>query len=133
MILLDTHIWLWWVIQEQKRLPEQFRARLEDTGETLAVSAASVYELSYLVERGRIALSLSLDNWLDLALEKAGISVISVSAAIARRAAGLKAIHGDPVDRILIATAVECDANLMSFDGKFSLYPELSGRLITGL
>lgn len=47
LLILDTHIWIWWVEQD-KRLPEHVRELIEDSNQQVAVSAASVYELTLL-------------------------------------------------------------------------------------
>jgi PIN domain nuclease of toxin-antitoxin system len=95
------------------------------------VSAASVYELTLAVARTRLALTLALDNWLRRATEEADIAVASIDTAIAKRAAQLPQVHGQPLDRIIIVTALVKKARLLSLDGKFNGCEELQGVLAT--
>jgi len=128
-IILDTHVWVWWLDQDDK-LPEALRERVGGA-RSVAVSAASVYELTLAVERKRLALTLALEDWLRGATEKADIAVAPIDTAIAKRAAQLPQVHGDPLDRIIIATALVKNARLLSLDRKFNGYDELQGVLVT--
>lgn len=130
MILLDTHIWIWWITQEHDRIGNSRLEILQSTEDSLTVSAVSVYELSVLVQRSRVVLTLSLDQWLVLATKKTDISVLPVTDSIAYRAGNLEAIHGDPIDRMIIATSLVHDIKLMSLDSVFPRYTELQNRLL---
>lgn len=87
------------------------------------------WEMAWLVEHGRIVLRLPVSGWLDQ-IEANGMSIIPVSRAIAERAVSLPKHHKDPVDRIIIATTVEHQAQLVSVDRRFPDYQELSGLLV---
>jgi PIN domain nuclease of toxin-antitoxin system len=127
-LLLDTHIWLWW-INNTDDLPLSHRDYIEQADE-LYVSVLSCWELAYLCQRRRIELLTDIDQWFDDALKGSGVICLPCSRSIAISAAKLPEHHRDPADRFIIATAVEYDCNLMSFDNKFSLYEILKGRLI---
>jgi len=127
-LLLDTHIWLWWINQDNQ-LSAQHCAVIGEA-ENVFVSAVSCWEVVMLHQRQRIALSKPLPEWFYLGLEKANITVLPVTEAIAVKSAQLAFYHRDPADRFIIATALVNDCRLMSFDGKFLLYPELEARLI---
>ncbi len=129
MLILDTHIWLWWIAQDI-RLPRWLATRIADPERPLALSAASVYELSLGVGRGRIALNRPLDDWLQQATFEAGIQVLPVTTRIASLAGQLPRHHLDPLDRLIIATALVHQAQLASLDDKFPLYAELTRILI---
>lgn len=129
LLILDTHIWFWWV-EQNRQLPQGIARRIEEGRERLAISAVSIYELTLQRERGRIQIDLLLDEWLYAATVEADISVLSVDTDIARTAALLPRWHGDPLDRLLIATAIGHDALLASVDTQFPHYEALSGRLI---
>jgi PIN domain nuclease of toxin-antitoxin system len=60
-VLLDTHIWFWWLRQDLKKISTSALEILEDPQNTLAISAASVYEVAFLVQRRRIDLPFILD------------------------------------------------------------------------
>ena len=128
MLILDTHSLYWWA----NRTPDKLGPRQIDAIETapsLAVSAMTCWEMAWLVSHGRIALQLPVADWLDR-IEAYGVAIIPVSRAIAERAVSLPEHHKDPVDRIIIATAVEHQAQLVSVDGRFPEYLELAGLLV---
>lgn len=129
LLILDTHIWIWWVEQD-KRLPEHVRELIEDSNQQVAVSAASVYELTLLEQRGRIQLNRAVDDWIERATAGVDIEVLAVDRRIAQIAGGLPLHHGDPLDRLVIASAIQHEARLASLDGQFPRYTELAGRLV---
>lgn len=129
MIVLDTHIWLRWVIQSGGGLPADVLAAIQSE-DRVAVSAISCFEVPYLLKRRRIVLPLPVEDWLRDALSPTGIESLPVSWEIAFRSAQLPEHHRDPADRIIIATALAHDARLASLDSTFPLYAELGGKLI---
>jgi len=128
MLILDTHALYWWVNRTPDKLAQQQIDAIE-TAESLAVSAMTCWEMAWLVKHGRIALKLPVSDWLNQ-VEENGVAVIPVSRSIAERAVLLPEHHKDPVDRIIIATAVEHQAQLISVDGRFPDYQELFGLLV---
>ncbi len=128
MLILDTHALYWWVNRAPDRLGQSQIDAIE-TAETLAVSAMTCWEMAWLVAHGRIVLQLPVSDWLDQ-VEENGVAIIPVSRSIAERAVLLPEHHKDPVDRIIIATAIEHQAQLLSVDGRFPDYQELSGLLV---
>lgn len=130
MLILDTHALYWWVNRTPDKLA-QAQIDVIETAESLAVSAMTCWEMAWLVKHGRIALKLPVSDWLDQ-IETIGVAVIPVSRAIAERAVSLPEHHRDPADRIIIATAVEHRAQLVSVDGRFTDYQELAGLLVRG-
>lgn len=130
MILLDTHIWHWWVNQIPGRLSPATIDLIEDADE-VGVSAISCFEMAWLVRHGRIELDLSFEEWLQT-VEQAGIvRFLPVTHRIGAAAVALPEHHKDPQDRLIIATALQLNARLLSFDGQFSLYRELDGLLLS--
>ncbi|MBF0437977.1 MAG: type II toxin-antitoxin system VapC family toxin [Magnetococcales bacterium] len=129
-LLLDTHIWIWWVKQDRQLSPAIAR-RLEESKATLAISSISMYEAILLIRRRRIEIDLLLQEWLYAATVEAGIEIYPVDVGIATKAATLPLQHGDPLDRIIIATALHYDALLVSVDSQFPYYEALAGRLIS--
>ncbi len=118
MILLDTHVLLWRTL-EPDRLSRTAVEAL-DGGSELAISAISAQELAYLVARGRVDLYRPVNIWLRGALGALGARALPATTAIALRAGSLDPVvfHGDPIDRLIYATAVEHDAKLLSADGR---------------
>jgi len=129
MIILDTHIWLWWV-NESIDLIGQARNDLIQSADIVAVSAISCFEVAWLDAHGRIELPHSRTIWFEKALEGSDINLLPITPAIASIAVDLPEHHSDPQDRIIIATTLNHDAKLMSADGKFSQYKELTNRLL---
>lgn len=129
MIVLDTHVWFWWINLEHHRFSASMRTALE-TSESLGVSVVSCYEIALAARRGRLWLPCPTLQWFAEALEPSGIQLLPLTPEVINRAVDLAAIHRDPFDRMIIATALIRDAGLISLDGVFHHYPELQGRLL---
>lgn len=128
MLLLDTHALYWWVNQTPGRLGERHLAAIE-LADRLVISAMTCWEMAWLVSHDRIELDIPINAWLDKVTES-GIAVIPVSRAIAMRAVTLPEHHKDPVDRLIIATAIEHKATLVSVDTRFPEYVEIKDLLV---
>lgn len=129
VLLLDTHVWLWWIDQDNS-LPNRLQELISQFDGRVAVSAASVYEVTVLAMRKRIVLNRDVDDWIDRATQGVAIDVIAVNGSIARQAGLLPFIHGDPLDRLIIATALHYSALLVSLDSKFPGYEALQSKLV---
>jgi PIN domain nuclease of toxin-antitoxin system len=129
VIVLDTHIWHWWTNQISGRLSEREISLIEEADE-VGVSAISCFEMAWLCSHGRIDLGMSFDNWLSEVEASESVVFLPVTPRIAVRAVTLVEHHKDPQDRIIIATALEHGAQLMSFDTTFPAYDELGDSLI---
>lgn len=128
-ILLDTHIWVWWMNQSSELSPSH-NQMLENADE-IFVSAISCWEVTQLSQRGRLILPLLEREWIQFALEPSGIGCLPLDHRIAIRAAELPYHHRDPADRFIIASALEHELQLMSFDQKFPTFQEIQPFLIT--
>jgi PIN domain nuclease of toxin-antitoxin system len=115
VIVLDTHVWLWHVDQDDRALSRAARSALHE-GADLVVCAISVWEVGMLVAKGRLRVGRPLDAWIRAALTPSGVRCVPVDAAIAARAAQIDDFHGDPADRLIVATAVEHGADLVTKD-----------------
>ena len=116
MILLDTHVLLW---QERgdRRLGLQTRRTLEralQIGDA-AISAISFWEVGMLIRKSRLDFSLDLDAWHQDLLDQ-GLVEIAVDGRIAARAGLLPNMHGDPADRLIVATALVDGHQLVTAD-----------------
>lgn len=128
MIVLDTHALVWWVNGDD-RLSTRARELIEQTaavGRRVLVSAISAWEIAMLVERGRVALAMDLDEWL-LAVESLdGVALVPLSAQVAVQSATLPGeFHKDPADRMIVALAREQNAVLVTADEKMHRYPHV--------
>lgn len=130
MIVLDTHIWHWWVNQIPGKLSPATIALIEESAE-VGVSAISCFEMAWLVRHGRIDLSMTFDEWLQQVEEARIIQFLPVTPWIGARAVALPEHHKDPQDRLIIATTLHFSAGLISFDAQFPLYRELDGLLVS--
>lgn len=106
-LLLDTHV-LIWLVEGSAEISGASRKRLDSaaTGDGLAVSAISFWETAMLGARGRISLSIPLAEWRRRVLAAPGLVEAAVTGDIGIDAVQLPgALHGDPADRLLVATA----------------------------
>lgn len=129
MIILDTHIWLWWINQEESAVKSEWTECINNSPE-VGVSAISCFEVAWLAKHDRIKLPIPRNEWFEKALTGSGINALPVTPEIASAAVDLPEHHSDPQDRIIIATTIQHNARLISADRKFPLYEELSNRLI---
>lgn len=107
MILLDTHVWLWWLLGSP-RLPAKERSALDRLGARGAVglSAVSLWEAQMLHLKGRLVLDRAFDVWIREAAAVGVVEVVPLDVEVVIALAGLPAtFHGDPADRLIVATA----------------------------
>ena len=91
MIVLDTHIWIWWV-HGDPRLPERHRQYVEaHESQGLGVSIMSCWEVAKLVEYGRLELPCPLADWLDQALAYPGVTLLDLTPRIVMESTTLPA------------------------------------------
>lgn len=124
MILLDTHVLLWWT-DNTKKLSLVARSTIEKerASSELAISAISVWEVCMLVRSGDLTLRVDIDTWLTDLMLVPFLQVISVDANIAKTAVFLPAwSHKDPADRIIVATALRLGVPLVTGDAKMRAY-----------
>jgi PIN domain nuclease of toxin-antitoxin system len=121
---LDTHVWLWLMSGEGNMKPSSIRA-VEDAAHRglVRVSAISVREVAMLEAKGRIRLSKDCLSWVNEALRAPGLGLIPLTPEIAVDSSRLPgAFHGDPADRILVATARRQGAIFLTRDEKILAY-----------
>lgn len=127
MILLDTHVWAWWLAQPERltRSARQAIQRNLATG-NVGISSFSVWELALLVQRKRLVLSIELVEWVAETERIQGVTFHPVTHAIALQSVNLPgAFHPDPADRILVATARQLGATMVTGDAKIHDYPHV--------
>ncbi len=129
IVVIDTHIWLWYVNENFDQIPTQWLEKIRQT-DIVAVSAISCYEVALAYNKGRLAISLPIQDWFTDSLAPAGIELLPLTPEITVKAVNLTPIHKDPFDRLIIATALEYGAKLASVDSLFSKYPELENILM---
>jgi PIN domain nuclease of toxin-antitoxin system len=132
LLVLDTHIWIWAVNKESDKLSSQAIDAIEkaDREQRLAVSAISVWEVGMLNAKGRITCNPDCLTWIDHALSFPRLTLIPLTPKIAVLSSYLPGdIHGDPADRIIVATCLENGAILLTKDQKLLAY-SVAGPLI---
>jgi PIN domain nuclease of toxin-antitoxin system len=118
-VLLDTHIWIWLVNGDERLEHSQALRALEKAAESslLKVSVMSIWEVTMLEAKGRIVLDLPVREWVKHALALPGMSLAPFTEEIAIESTRLPGLfHGDPADRILVATAGQLGATFISCD-----------------
>ena len=124
MIVLDTHVLVWWVSDPDKvskRVQKVINAEVK-TGQIL-VSSISVWEIYLLVKKRKLGFSIDIDSWMQKLESMAFLEFVPVDNRIAAKAVMLPdPLHSDPADRIIIATAREVGAQLATSDKKILSY-----------
>lgn len=125
LLLLDTHVWLWFALGNSDRLGEAACQQIEDAayGGRLAVSAITIWEIGMLDAKGRITLGAPCEKWVEAALELPGLRLVGLEPEIAIASTRLPGeFHPDPADRILVATARALNATLATADERIINY-----------
>ena len=122
---MDTHVWIWLVNGERRirKGPLFGLIREKVPSLNIRISAISVLEVGMLEAKGRIELPFGCLEWVQKALRAPGVSLVPLTAEIAVASSRLPGeFHGDPVDRILIATARSFGGTLVTQDSKILAY-----------
>jgi PIN domain nuclease of toxin-antitoxin system len=127
MIVLDTHAWLWWV-SDPELLSATARKFIEQAveAESVHISSISAWEVAMLVDRGRLELTMAVEDWVAKSESLPFFNFVPVTNAIALKSVALPApLHHDPADRIIVATAMALGATLVTRDEKILAYPHV--------
>jgi PIN domain nuclease of toxin-antitoxin system len=114
-LLLDTHIWLWSLL-EPHRLGHRVQRKLTDPASELWLSPISVWELTVLLRRGRVRLEGGFHEWLATAFNRAPLREAPLTHEVAAATHDIKLPHRDPADAFLAATATVFDLTLVTGD-----------------
>jgi PIN domain nuclease of toxin-antitoxin system len=117
MILFDTHAWLWWH-SEPARMSADTAHRIEGASGWL-VSPITFWEISTKVAKGKLTLSLPIAEWVAASMSdgRCALAPLSAQASVRAGQLGLEDFHGDPADRMIVATALELGVPLVTADG----------------
>ncbi len=127
LTVLDTHVWIWVVEGDRTALSAPAIEAIERAGKSGAVrvSAISVWEVAMLEAKGRISLTRPVDDWVQAALQAPGVQLLPLSPEIAIGSTRLPGVpHGDPADRILMASARHLGGRLATCDREILKYSE---------
>ncbi|MDM8558226.1 type II toxin-antitoxin system VapC family toxin [Candidatus Parabeggiatoa sp. HSG14] len=113
--LLDTHIWLWSLLEPDK-LKQKVTEVLQNPQNELFISPITIWETLILAEKQKIKLNLPAQEWIQEALKRGKVQEIPLSNAIALKSRLIVLPHQDPADRFIAATAWEYDMTLITVD-----------------
>lgn len=123
MIVLDTHIWVWWVHRDERLTKKQIETIEANENNILGISAISCWEVAKLTEYKRLYLPCSLNDWFKQALNYPGIQLLELAPNIAVESIQLPGkFHNDPADQIIVATARIQNCPLLTSDKKLLEY-----------
>lgn len=128
MILLDTHVLVWWVDDDIKKLSRKARRLLEQHGKRheLLLSSVSFFEIATLERRGRLRFNVSASQWLDHVRRLSEYVIEPITDDIAERAGQFgDGFPGDPADRIIAATALLRGVPLVTHDSNLNGFEHL--------
>jgi PIN domain nuclease of toxin-antitoxin system len=130
VIVLDTHALLWWASGDCEQLSQAAQQAIEEEMQSklgqIMVSAISAWELAMLVARERVALAMDVEAWLTTVGQIEQVRFVPVDNTIAIKSTQLPGeFHKDPADRIIVATARQLSAPLVTADEKIRAYPHV--------
>lgn len=126
-LLLDTHVWIWMMEGEKGVLADSAMEAIREASRTggVLVAAISVWEVGMLEVKGRLTLSRAVEDWVDRGLAAPGTRFAKLTPEIAIESTRLPGdVHGDPADRLLIATARRTGARLATRDRAILSYAQ---------
>jgi PIN domain nuclease of toxin-antitoxin system len=126
VIVLDTHIWIWWAHGDRHltSAQQQVISAQEEAG--LGVSAISCWEVAKLVEYNRLLLPCPVRDLLEQALSYPGVRLLELTPQIAVDSTELPGeFHKDPADQIIVATARVHGVRLLTADDTILQYPHV--------
>ena len=119
IVLLDSHVWIWW-LTGQKDLPAKERElldRLAQEGMPPFLAAISLWEAQMLYRKDRLQLEMDFAMWLSQASDPSVVRVLPLDTSVILALDKLpERFHGDPADRIIVATAKAHGLELMTHD-----------------
>ncbi len=127
MIVLDTHVWVWWLSKSTPLPPRVHKVLAEAmANRAMYVSSMSVWEVAQLVARGRLRLTMDSADWIAKSESFPFLHFVPVDNRIALKSVQLPGpLHTDPADRMIIATALVLGGTLITKDEKLLQYPHV--------
>jgi len=121
MVVLDTHVLLWWV-GDSGQLSVAAKKAINSTisqGSEVIVSTISAWEVSMLINKNRLVLSMDVESWFDEVTQIDGVRFLPVDNEIGIKSTVLPgSFHSDPADRMIVATARALAVPLVTVDEK---------------
>lgn len=122
-ILLDTHIWIWWHTNPDNLSKKVFEIIKNKKYDELLVSAISLWEFCKLLEKKKLGIMSDPPAWMEQALNMVQLRLVPLTPTIVYHSTNLpQPFHGDPADQIIVATAREEKATLLTKDARLRKY-----------
>ena len=119
MILLDTHAWIWWT-NESSNLSSKARDAIQEA-DLIGIPAISCWEVAMLVSKQRVGLAMDVQVWIEVALQYSKVKLLPLTPEIAVLSTRLPGdFHGDPADRLIVASSLSHQAALATKDRKIT-------------
>jgi len=127
MIILDTHVWLWWLSNPENLSNKAMKSiDIAMKEKDIYISSISAWEIALLVARNRLTLTIDVSDWINKSESLPFINFIPVDNMIALRAVHLPgSFHNDPADRIIIATGLTMGAPIVTKDDRIMNYSHI--------
>lgn len=126
--LLDTHTWIWWNMNP-RNLSRRVTGIISNINayEEMLLSAISPWEFSKLLEKQRIGISCNPEDWINTAMDMPKLRIVPLSPILSYRSTVLpQPFHDDPADQIIVATAREENATILTKDEKILEYENVN-------
>lgn len=121
-LLLDTHIFLWYISGNSK-LNQSWKVQIQDPANEVYLSVASVWETTIKYQMGKLPLPAAADRYLPEQRIRHQIESLLIDEETIAQLSTLPSLHRDPFDRILISQALQHDLTLVTVDGDILGYP----------
>jgi PIN domain nuclease of toxin-antitoxin system len=127
VIVLDTHVWVWWLSDPQKLPARARKTVIAAAGDrAIYISAISAWEIALLASRGRLTFTMDAQDWIAKSEALPFLQFVPIDNAIAVRSVRLaEPFHNDPADRIIVATAITMGVPVVTSDTKIGKYPHV--------
>lgn len=127
MIVIDTHTLLWWVSGDKQLSKAAAQAIKQALAKSeVIISSITIWEISMLIEKNRLSLSMDIESWTKEVSEIKGVRFVPVDNEIGIKSTKLPGeFHKDPADRIIVATARKLAVPLATVDEKIIQYPHV--------
>ena len=127
MILLDTHVWVWFISNPEllsKAAKKAIHAAMEQ--KAIVISSISAWEVALLVAKKRLKFTMSVTDWITKSERLPFFQFLPVDNSVAVKSVNLPhPLHRDPADRLIIATAITIAAPVVTKDEKLIDYPHV--------
>ena len=124
-LLLDTHIFLWYIAND-KRLTPAWSQAIRDLDNEVCLSVVSLWEAIIKYTTGKLLLPEAPETYIPRLREYHQIISLPVEEVDVAQVAALPLLHGDPFDRLLIGQAIQHGLTLVTVDAAICAYPTVS-------